>query len=103
MCEYYIVRLAKYLLHDTILPHNFMAKICDITKVGSMAGGRYSNRTRATQFNPCGKVRRYPNLQKKKIYVPELKKTVALTVSARGLRTIQKKGAFRALKDAGMI
>ena len=68
-----------------------------------MAGGRYSNRTRATQFNPCGKVRRYPNLQKKKIYVPELKKTIALTVSARGLRTIQKKGAFRALKDAGLI
>lgn len=68
-----------------------------------MAGGRYSNRTRATQFNPCGKIRRYPNLQKKKIYVPELKKTIALTVSARGLRTIQKKGAFRALKDAGLI
>ncbi len=68
-----------------------------------MAGGRYSNRTRATQFNPCGKIRRYPNLQKKKVYVPELKKTIALTVSARGLRTIQKKGAFRALKDAGLI
>lgn len=68
-----------------------------------MAGGRYSNRTRATQFNPCGKIRRYPNLQKKKVYVPELKKTIALTVSARGLRTIQKKGAFKALKDAGLI
>ncbi len=27
-----------------------------------MAGG-YSNRTRATQFNPTGKKRRYPNLQ----------------------------------------
>ena len=80
-----------------------MAKICDITKRGSMAGGRYSNRTRATQFNPCGKIRRYPNLQKKRVYVPELKKTIALTVSARGLRTIQKKGAFKALKDAGLI
>ena len=68
-----------------------------------MSGGRYSNRTRATQFNPGGTIRRYPNLQKKKVYVPELKKTVSLTVSARGLRTIQKKGAFRALKDAGMI
>ena len=68
-----------------------------------MAGGRYSNRTRATQFNPCGKIRRYPNLQKKRIYIPELKKTISLTVSARGLRTIQKKGAFKALKDAGLI
>lgn len=80
-----------------------MAKICDITKIGSVVGGRYSNATRATQFNPCGKIRRYPNLQKKRIYVPELKKTVMITVSARGLRTIQKNGAFETLKKAGII
>ncbi|MCL5782002.1 MAG: 50S ribosomal protein L28 [Patescibacteria group bacterium] len=80
-----------------------MAKICEITKKGSITGGRYSNRTRATQFNPCGKIRRYPNLQKKRIFVPELNKTVIVTTSARGLRTIEKKGAFRALKDAGII
>jgi large subunit ribosomal protein L28 len=80
-----------------------MAKICAITKVGSVMGGRYSNRTRATQFNPCGDIRKYPNLQKKRIYIPELKKTVVITVSARGLRTIQKNGAFRALTKAGII
>ena len=80
-----------------------MAKICDITKRGSVSGGRYSNRTRATQFNPCGTIRRYPNLQKKRIYVPELKKTFIITVSARGLRTIEKNGAFRTLKKAGII
>jgi large subunit ribosomal protein L28 len=68
-----------------------------------MNGGRYSNRTRATQFNPCGTIRRYVNLQKKTIFVPELKKSFRLTVSARGLRTIEKKGAFRALKDAGIF
>lgn len=81
----------------------YMAKVCDITKRGSMNGGRYSNRTRATQFNPCGSIRRYVNLQKKTIFVPELKKSFRLTVSTRGLRTIEKKGAFRALKDAGII
>lgn len=80
-----------------------MAKICAITKVGSVVGGRYSNATRATQFNPCGKIRRYPNLQKKSIYVPELKKTVRITVSARGLRTLQKNGAYQTLKKAGII
>lgn len=80
-----------------------MAKICDITKRGSVSGGRYSNRTRATQFNPCGTIRRYPNIQKKRIYVPELKKTFVLNVSTRGLRTIEKKGPFRALRDAGII
>lgn len=80
-----------------------MAKICEITKRGSMNGGRYSNRTRATQYNPCGHVRRYPNLQKKRIYVPELKRTVVITISARALRTIEKNGAFRTLKKAGII
>lgn len=80
-----------------------MAKICEITKKGSLSGGRYSNRTRATQFNPCGTIRRYPNIQRKRIYVPELKKTFVINVSTRGLRTIEKKGAFRALKDARII
>ena len=81
----------------------FMSRICEITKRGSVMGGRYSNRTRATQFNPCGKIRRSPNLQKKRIYVPELKKTVVLTISTRALRTIEKNGAFRTLKQAGLI
>ena len=80
-----------------------MAKVCAITKRGSVMGGRYSNRTRATQFNPCGVIRRHPNLQKKRIYVPELKKTVIVTISARALRTIQKNGAYRTLKKAGVI
>jgi len=80
-----------------------MAKVCQITKRGSVVGGRYSNRTRATQFNPCGTIRKYPNLQKKRIYVPELKKTVVLNISTRALRTIQKNGAFRTLKTAGLI
>jgi len=66
-------------------------------------GGRYSNATRATQFNPCGKVRRYPNLQKKRIYVPELKQSFVLNVSTRALRTIQKNGAYHTLRKAGII
>jgi large subunit ribosomal protein L28 len=66
-------------------------------------GGGYSNRTRATQFNPTGMVRRYPNLQKKRIYIPELKKTMVLTISTRALKTIQKNGAYKTLKKAGLI
>ena len=67
-----------------------------------MQGG-YSNRTRATQFNPTGMVRKYANLQKKKIYIPELKKSITLTLSARAIKTIQKNGAFDTLKKAGLI
>lgn len=80
-----------------------MAKTCEITKRSSIVGGGYSNRTRATQFNPTGKVRKYLNLQKKRIYVPELKKHVVLSVSTRALKTINKNGAFATLKKAGLI
>ena len=68
-----------------------------------MKGGGYSNRTRATQFNPTGIVRKYPNLQKKKIYVPELKKFMNLYISTKAIKTINKNGAFRTLKKAGII
>jgi large subunit ribosomal protein L28 len=80
-----------------------MAKTCEITNKGSIVGGGYSNRTRATQFNPTGKVRKYVNLQKKRVYVPELKKTVVLTLSTRAIKTINKNGAFATLKKAGVI
>jgi large subunit ribosomal protein L28 len=80
-----------------------MAKICEITGKSSMMGGGYSNRTRATQFNPTGMKRRYANLQKKKIYIPELKKTIVLTLSTSAIKTIQKNGAFATLKKAGLI
>ncbi|HEY9584601.1 MAG TPA: bL28 family ribosomal protein [Candidatus Paceibacterota bacterium] len=66
-------------------------------------GGGYSNRTRATQFNPTGMVRKYPNLQKKKIYIPELKKFITLTLSTRAIKTINKKGAYAVLKKAKLI
>lgn len=80
-----------------------MAKICAITGKSSQVGGGYSNRTRATQYNPIGVRRRFANIQKKRIFVPEINKTLTLNLSARGIKTIQKKGAYAALKDAGVI
>jgi large subunit ribosomal protein L28 len=80
-----------------------MAKTCDITGKKTQIGGKYSNRTRATQFNPSGKTKRAPNLQKKRVYVPELGKSVSITVSTKGLRTIAKNGAFKTLKKAGLV
>ena len=78
-------------------------KTCPITKKGPQRAGGYSNRTRATQFNPTGIRRRQLNLQKKRIYIPELKKTMTLTISTKALKTIQKNGAFATLKKAGLI
>jgi len=80
-----------------------MSRICPINKKGSQMGGGYSNRTRATQFNPTGSVRKYPNFQKKRIYVPELKKTITLILSTRAIKTINKRGAHSVLKKAGVI
>ena len=80
-----------------------MKKTCAITKKGSIVGGGYSNRTRATKFNPTGKVRKYPNLQKKKIFVPELGKSVIIEVSTRGMRTIKKNGVYKTLLKAGLV
>ena len=40
-----------------------MAKECIVCNKGTIVGGGYSNRVRATKFNPTGKKRKYPNLQ----------------------------------------
>ena len=58
---------------------------------------------RATQFNPTGKVRRKANIQKRRIYVPEIAKTVIVNVSMKALKTIKKNVAFATLSKAGII
>lgn len=80
-----------------------MSRVCDITGKKSQVGGGYSNRTRATKYNPTGKRRRQVNLQTKTLFVPELGKKVTVTVSAKGLKTMKKRGAFATLKKAGLV
>lgn len=80
-----------------------MANICPVTNKSSKNGGGYSNRTRATQFNPVGRSRKQVNIQKKRIYIPELKKSISLMLSTKAIKTIQKNGAFATLKKAGLI
>ena len=43
-----------------------------------------------------------PNIHDKRLYVPELGRQVRLRVSARALRTINKKGLLRYLRDEGL-
>jgi large subunit ribosomal protein L28 len=80
-----------------------MARTCDITGKKSQVGGGYSNRTRATKFNPTGKRRRQVNLQTKTLFIPELGKKITINVSAKGLKTMKKRGAYITLKAAGMV
>ena len=80
-----------------------MAKTCAITGKSSIVGGGYSNRIRATKFNPTGLRRRKTNLQKKSVFVPELGTTVKVQVSTNGLRTMTKNGIYKTLKKAGIV
>lgn len=80
-----------------------MARECVITGKKSRVGGGYSNRTRATKFNPTGKRRRQVNLQRKTLFIPELGKKVTINVSAKGLKTMKKRGAYQTLKQAGLV
>lgn len=80
-----------------------MSKVCPITNKSTKVAGGYSNTTRATQFNPTGKKRRKANLQKKRIFIPELNRTMVLTISTKAIKTINKNGAYATLKKAGLI
>ena len=74
-----------------------MSKRCDITGKRGLSGHRVSHANNKTNHV------QQPNLHKKRIYVPELGRYVAIKVSAHGLRVIDKKGPYRALKEAGLI
>ncbi len=43
-----------------------------------------------------------PNIQRKKLYVPELGRSVRLKLSTRAMRTIDKKGLMSYLRDQGL-
>lgn len=45
----------------------------------------------------------FPNLQNRRLWVPELKRYVRVRVSAGALRTAQKRGLYRLLLEAGVV
>ncbi len=71
-----------------------MSKICQITGKKAMVGNNVSHSKRRTKrkFNV--------NLFEKKFYWVEEDAWILLTLSANGLRTINKKGLNAAIKDA---
>lgn len=71
-----------------------MSKVCQITGKKAMIGNHVSHSKRRVKrkFNV--------NLFDKKFYLPEEDRWVTITVSAAGLRTINKVGIQSALKKA---
>src|SRR4029077_10894204 len=85
-------------------------KVCHITGSRAVRGSVIHRRGLAKKKGGVGRhitkmVPRIfaPNLQRHRIWVPELKKFVRIRVTARGLKTINKQGAYKALKRVGAI
>ena len=87
-----------------------MSKFCQITGSRATRGSVIHRRGMAKKKGGVGRhvtknVPRVfgPNLHEHRIWVPELKRFVRVRITARGLKTINKNGAYRALKKAGAI
>ena len=73
-----------------------MSKICKITGKRPLVANNVSkanNKTKRKQF---------PNLQKKRCFIPELKRTVTLKLSVNAIKTIDKYGLLPYLNKKGM-
>ncbi len=71
-----------------------MARVCDLTGKRPQVGNNVSHANNKT------KRRFYPNLQKKRFYIPEEDAWITLKVSTSALRTINKNGITAVLKKA---
>ncbi|NEM96121.1 50S ribosomal protein L28 [Pontibacter burrus] len=71
-----------------------MARVCDLTGKRPQVGNNVSHANNKT------KRRFYPNLQKKRFYIPEEEAWITLKVSTSALRTINKNGITAVLNKA---
>ena len=69
-----------------------MSKFCVISGKRPLVGNNVS------KSNVKTKRRQFPNLQMKKIFIPELNKTVRLKLSVSAIKTIDKIGLLSYLK-----
>jgi large subunit ribosomal protein L28 len=69
-----------------------MSKICELTGKRPITGNKVSHSNMKT------KRRFLPNLQKKRVFVPELNDFVELKVTAKALRTVSKLGLYEYVK-----
>jgi large subunit ribosomal protein L28 len=71
-----------------------MSRVCQITGKRPRVGNNVSHANNKT------KRKFYPNLQKKRFYVPSEDKWITLKVSTKALKTINKNGIETVLKKA---
>ena len=71
-----------------------MSKVCDIT------GKRVRSGNNVSKANNKTKRKFFPNLHKKRFYIPEQDTWITLKVSSTALRTINKNGINAGLRKA---
>lgn len=71
-----------------------MSKVCDISGKRPRVGNNVSHANNKT------KRKFYPNLHKKRFYIPEEDRWITLKVSTTVLRTINKNGVSAVLSEA---
>ena len=73
-----------------------MSKVCKLTGKKPLRGNRVSkSNIRTNRFQ-------YPNLQKKKVFVPELNKSITIKISVKAMKIIDKLGLIPFLKKQGL-
>ena len=87
-----------------------MARVCSIRGSKVRVGRRIHRSGLAKKKGGIGRhvtktVKRkvIPNLQSKRIWVPELNQFIRIKLTARAIKTIDKNGAFNTLKAAKLI
>jgi len=87
-----------------------MSRVCDITGAKALKGHKIHRRGLAKKKGGIGmhvtaRTKRYfePNLKKKRLWVPELKKFVTVKLTARALKTMSRNGTYVTLKKAGIV
>jgi len=73
-----------------------MSKVCQITGKRPLTANNVSKSKRRT------KRRQLPNLQTKRLFVPELGRTVRLKIAAKAIKGIDKYGLIPYLKKEGL-
>ncbi|MBD3222483.1 50S ribosomal protein L28 [bacterium] len=73
-----------------------MSRRCKLTGKGPLVGNNVSHAHNKT------KRRQLPNLQSKKIFVPELGRTVRIKMSTRAMRSVDQVGLMAYLRKNGL-
>ncbi len=71
-----------------------MARVCELTGKRPQVGNHVSHANNKT------KRKFYPNLQKKRFFLPEENRWITLKVSTKAIKTINKNGIYAVIKEA---